>query len=131
MSAAIVRVADVMVRELRLIDGLATIEDAMREMREHDVSLLVVRRRDADDEVGLLEVSGIAATVTVGNRPPARVHVYEAMTKPVVTLPAAMQARYAARLLLRLGLSRAVVVDEQRDAVGLVTLRDLVLGREA
>ena len=131
MSAAPVRVADVMARELRLIDGLATIEDAMREMREHDVSLLVVRRRDADDEVGLLEVAGIATAVTVENRPPARVHVYEAMTKPVVTLPATMQARYAARLLLRLGLSRAVVVDEQRDAVGLVTLRDLVVGREA
>lgn len=127
--SAIVRVADLMVRELRMIDGLATVEDAMREMRQHRVGSLVVRRRDADDEVGLLEVAGIAAAVTARNQPPARVHVYEAMTKPVVTLPAAMQARYAARLLQRLGLRRAVVVDEKRDAVGLVTLRNLVLGQ--
>lgn len=112
-----------------MIDGLATVEDAMHEMRQHRVGSLVVRRRDADDEVGLLEVAGIAAAVTARNQPPARVHVYEAMTKPVVTLPAAMQARYAARLLQRLGLRRAVVVDEKRDAVGLVTLRNLVLGQ--
>ena len=39
-----------------------------------------------------------------------------------------MLARYAARLLRELDRSRAVVVDEARNAVGMVTLRDLVLG---
>ena len=45
----------------------------------------------------------------------------------MVTVPAPMLARYAVRLLGDLGLSRAVVVNEARDAVGMVTLRDLVL----
>ena len=48
-------------------------------------------------------------------------------TKPVVTVLAPMLARYAVRLLGDLGLSRTVVVNEARDAVGMVTLRDLVL----
>ena len=38
-----------------------------------------------------------------------------------------MLAHYAVRLLGDLGLSRAVVVNEACDAVGMVTLRDLVL----
>lgn len=121
------RVQDVMVRELHVIDGLATIGEAIAMMKQHDVSSLVVARRDADDEVGLVEVVDVADPLAE-NRPPDRVHVYEVMDKPVVTLPPGMLARYAMRLLCEMGLSRSVVVDEKRDAVGIVTLRDLVLG---
>ena len=121
------RVQDVMVRELHVIDGLATIGEAIAMMKQHDVSSLVVARRDTDDEVGLVEVVDLAQPLA-DDRPPDRVHVYEVMSKPVVTLPPGMLARYAVRLLSEQGLSRSVVVDEKRDAVGIVTLRDLVLG---
>lgn len=68
------------------------------------------------------------------NRAPERVNVYEVMSKPVVTLPSEMQARYAVRLLvrfavLRFAVSRAVVVDQARSPVGVAPLRDLVLGQ--
>ncbi len=122
------RVEGVMVTDLHSIDGLATVSEAIRMMKQHRVSSLVVDRRDGDDEVGLVEVADIAKEVIGPNRAPDRVSVYEVMTKPVVTLPPGMLVRYAVRLLTRHGLSRAVVVDEQRNAVGMVTLRDLVLG---
>ncbi len=121
------RVRDAMTTELRVVDGLATVAEAVGLMKRHAVSSLVVARRDADDEVGLVEVADIATEVVAKNRPPERVNVYEVMTKPVVTLPADMLVRYAVRLLGQLGLSRAVVVNDERDAVGMVTLRDLVL----
>ena len=38
-----------------------------------------------------------------------------------------MLARYAVRLLVRFRLSRAVVVDSRRNALGNVTLRDLIM----
>ena len=123
-----VRVRDVMVTKLHTIDGLATVQDAMTMMRRHTVSSLVVERRDEDDEVGLVEVADIARVVAL-DRALDRVSVYEVMTKPVVTVPSAMLARYAARLLANLNRSRAVVVDDVRNAVGMVTLRDLVLAR--
>ena len=124
-----IRVEGVMVTDLYSIDGLATVSEAIQMMKQHDVSSLVVDRRDADDEVGLVEVADIAKEVIGRNRAPDRVSVYEVMTKPVVTLPPDMLVRYAVRLLAQLGVSRAVVVDEARNAVGMVTLRDLVLGR--
>ena len=120
------RVKDVMATELHVVDGLATLEQALRDLERHGVSSLVVARRDADDEVGLLEVGGIADAVA-DNLSLERTNVYEAMTKPVLTLPPDMQVRYAVRLLRQHGLSRAVVVDANRDAVGMATLRDLVL----
>ena len=123
------RVERAMITDLYRIDGLATVGEAMQMMNQHHVSSLVVERRDGDDEVGLVEVADIAKEVIGKNRAPDRVSVYEVMTKPVVTLPPGMLVRYAVRLLTRHGLSRAVVVDEARNAVGMVTLRDLVLGR--
>ena len=124
------RVRDVMVTPLHTINGLATIAEAIAMMKRHDVSSLIVARREHDDEVGLVEVIDVAEPIA-NNRPPDRVNVYEVMTKPVVTVPPTMLARYAVRLLRELGLSRTVVVDEKRDAVGIVTLRDLVLGTVA
>ncbi len=121
------RVADLMSADVHSVDGLATVEEAMALMRRHTISSLVVNRRDSDDEFGLLVVSDIAAQVIAANRAPERMHVYEVMSKPVLTLPSDMQARYATRLLVRLGLSRAIVVDHDRNLLGMATLRDLVL----
>ena len=122
------RVGDVMVTEVISIDGLATVSDAMALMRRHNVNSLVVNRRDDDDEIGLVLVSDIARRVIAPNRSPDRVNVYEIMSKPVWTVPPEMLARYAVRLLARFDISRAVVVDHDRNPIGIVTLRDLTLG---
>ena len=128
-ATRIPRVGDVMRTEVHTIDGLATVSEAMALMRRHRVSSLVVPRRDEDDEFGLILVSDIASKVIAENRAPDRVNVYEVMSKPVLTLPSEMQARYAVRLLVRFEVSRAVVVDHDRNPVGIATLRELVLGR--
>jgi len=125
----ILRVGDSMRTEVYTIEGLATVSEAMAVMRRHRVSSLVVPRRDAADEFGLILVSDIAGRVIAENRSPDRVNVYEVMSKPVLTLASEMQVRYAVRLLVRFGVSRAVVVDHDRNPVGIATLRDLVLGR--
>ncbi len=122
-----IRVGDVMGSKLYTIDRLATVAEAMALMKQYAVSSLAVDRRDDDDEFGLLVVADIAREVIAQNRAPERVNVYEIMSKPVLTLPSAMLARYAVRLLVRFELSRAVVVDYERHPLGMVTLRDLVL----
>ena len=122
------RVSDVMVTEIISINGLALVSDAMALMRRHNVKSLVVDRRDENDEIGLVLVSDIARSVIAPNRSPDRVNVYEIMSKPVWTVSPEMLARYAVRLLVRFEVSRAVVVDHDRNPIGMVTLRDLTLG---
>ena len=127
----IIRVGDVMGSKLYTIDRLATVAEAMALLKQYEVSSLAVNRRDDDDEFGLLVVADIAREVIAQNRAPERVNVYEIMSKPVLTLPSAMLARYAVTLLVRFELSRAVVVDYERHPLGMVTLRDLVLSHVA
>ena len=122
------RVGDVMVTDIISINGLATVSDAMALMRRHNVNSLVVNRRDENDEIGLVLVSDIARQVIAHNRSPDRVNIYEIMSKPVWTVSPDMLARYAVRLLARFEVSRAVVVDHDRNPIGIVTLRDLTLG---
>ena len=124
-----VRVGDVMTPELHSIDGVATVADAMELMKRHGVEALVVNRRDETDEVGLVVVSDVAREVIARNRSPERVNVYEIMSKPVLTLPPDMLTRYAVRLLVRFQVSRSIVVDRDRNPIGFVTLRDLVISR--
>lgn len=125
--AALVRIAEIMSPGIKTIGRTATVADAIERMREAGVSSLVVERRDEDDEYGLVVVTDIAREVIAKDRPPERVNIYEIMSKPVITLPADMQVKYAVRLLVQFRLSRALVVDATRQPLGIVTLRDMVL----
>lgn len=124
----VIRVSDLMGPEVHTIDGLATAAEAMAAMKQLQISSLVVNRRDDDDELGIVTVSDLAREVITRDRAPDRVNVYEIMTKPALTVRSGMLARYAVRLLVRFGVSRALVVDDDGTPRGLVTLRDLVLG---
>ena len=130
-AAALVRVGDVMSPTVRMIALTASVTEALEAMRDAGVSSLVVERRDDDDEFGLIVVTDIAREVIAKDRAAERVNVYEVMSKPVLTVPVDMQSKYAVRLLVRFNLSRALVVDETRSPVGIVTLRDLVLRHAA
>lgn len=121
-----VRIREVMTPSPRIVDGLATVEQAVALMREHKVSSLVIDRRHDGDEYGLIAVHDIAEKVIGQNRSPARVNVYEIMSKPVLAVDAGMDVKYAIRMLSRFRLSRALVV-EAGELVGIVTLRDMAL----
>ncbi len=119
-------VGEVMTPSPRVIDGLATVREAVELMRSGGISSLVIDRRDERDEFGLVVVSDIAEKVIAQGRSLARTNVYEIMSKPVLTVDGAMDIKYALRLLGRFGLSRALVTDGGA-LVGIVTMRDMVL----
>ncbi|MEO1136457.1 MAG: CBS domain-containing protein [Pseudomonadota bacterium] len=118
-------VRDVMTPSPVVIDGLATVSQAVDLMREHRVSSIVINKRDDSDEYGIIAVHDIAEQIVSQNRAPDRVNVYEIMSKPVLSVDAEMNIKYAVRLLFRFKLTRALVLDKGSIA-GIVTLRDLV-----
>lgn len=122
-----IRVAEVMTRDVQTIDSMATVRQAMEKMADKGVSSLVVERRDERDEYGMIVVTDIAREVVAKNLSFDRVQVYEIMSKPVVAIDPDTDLRYAIRLLVRFGLSRALVLAADRQMQGVVTLRDMVL----
>lgn len=119
-------VRDVMTPDPRIVDGLATVSQAVALMRQHGVSSLVIDKRHAGDEYGIVVMQDIAARVIGENRAADRVSVYEIMSKPVLVVDTEMDIKYAIRMLVRFGLSRALVTEAGK-LVGIVTMRDMVL----
>ena len=121
-----IRVKDVMKSNYGTVDGNMTITEALNQMKRLQTAALIVNKRDADDEYGLLLVSDIAREVLAKNRAASRVNVYEIMTKPAVCVDPDMDIRYCSRLMSSFNLTRVLVV--KGDAVlGTVNPRGLVL----
>lgn len=125
-TRVVVRVRDVMKREVDIIDGMMTVGDALKGMRYVENKAMVVQKRHADDEYGMLLLTDVARKVLATDRPPERVSVYEVMAKPVITVRPEMDIRYCARLFDRFGITRAPVI-EVGMILGMVSFTDLVL----
>jgi len=122
----VVRVADVMERDYVMIDGVATVAEALAVLRERRAHFLIVAKRNEDDEFGIVFVSDIAKQVLAVNRSLERTNVYEIMSKPVLSVASEMDIRYCARLFQRFGIAAAPVIDAG-EIQGIVAYDQLVL----
>jgi predicted transcriptional regulator len=119
-------VRDCMRTEVTFVDGSLDVLSALRIMRDVGATSLMVKRRDEQDEYGMLLFSDIAKKVVAKNRAPERVNVYEIMAKPVLSVRPDMEIRYCARLFENFGISHAPVI-ENDEVVGMVSYYLLVL----
>lgn len=126
MERIYVPVRSVMTSQTELVNGLATMREAVNLMKQKKIHALIVDKRDDTDDFGLITVNEIATGVIEPNRSLDRTAVYEFMIKPALTVNAEKNIRYAIRLLSRYGETRAIVTEDGH-AVGFVTLADMVL----
>jgi len=125
----IVRARDVMHNQFFTIDGMATARKAAALMRSERVFSLLVKKRHENDAWGILVVQDFVKGVIIPGRSPDDVNVYEIMTKPIITVPAEMDIRYAARLIYRAGVRRAPVEDKG-EIIGMISLSSLILDND-
>ncbi len=129
MAQPIVRVKDVMQKDILSIDGMVTSKEVADTMRNHGVSELLVEKRNDNDAWGMVTISDLIKEVIVPGRKAKDVYTYEIMTKPIITVPAEMDIRYAVRLIHRTGVHRAPV-EHMGEIVGMVTLSSLILDND-
>lgn len=127
MNEKIVRVRDVMRSDYIMVDGMETISNALKEMAKLKADMLIVDKRDENDEYGVVLLANIVHEIIAPDRPASRINVYEIMKKPVITVRANMNIRYCARLFGSLGLLMAPVVSDLK-IVGTVSYRELAFG---
>ncbi len=122
----VIRVKDVMKTDFGTIDGIATIDDALKKMKALKTSVLIVNKRDQDDECGMINSGDIARHVLAKDRAPDRVNVYEIMSKPVISVHPDMDIRYCSRLFSTYHLIRAPVIENSK-IIGIVSPNSMVL----
>jgi len=122
----LIRVKDVMKTDFGTIDGIATVADALKKMKTLQTAVLIVNKRNENDEYGMVTSGDIARHVLAKDRAPDRVNVYEIMSKPVISVHPDMDIRYCSRLFANYNLVRAPVL-ENNQIVGMVSPNSLVL----
>ena len=121
-----VRARDVMNTDIHFIDGMATAAEAALKMKNEHTTTLIVEKRHDDDAWAVVVSRDIIKGVLIDDRRSERVHIYEIMSKPVVTVPPDMDIRYVARLMARIGVRR-VPVEDGGKIMGIVSQSDLIL----
>lgn len=117
---------EVMTKKLVFVDGMATAKEAVDLMRSEKVEALIVSKRDPQDAFGIVVIHDFIDGVILPDKSSEEVHVYELMTKPVLSIPANMDARYVAHLLMKVGF-RMAPVQEEGTFIGMVSLSDIIL----
>lgn len=107
------------------VDGKATIKEALSIMKGNNCDVLIVKKRDEHDALGIVLLSDIVKKVLAKDKAPERVNVYEIMSKPVIPIEPNLDVRYCARLFSRFGISNAPVV-ENGEVIGVVSYNELV-----
>lgn len=113
-------------KKLVFVDGIATAKEAVELMRKEKVEALIVEKRHDKDAYGIVSVHDFIKGVIIPNKTSEEVNVFEIMTKPAICVPAAMDIRYVASLMLKVGITLAPV-EENGEYIGMVSLSDLIL----
>ncbi|MFG2833668.1 CBS domain-containing protein [Streptomyces zaomyceticus] len=111
------KIGDLMTDDVVSAVPATSFKEVAKLLAEHDISGVPVV--DADDRVvGVVSASDLLARDALAAR--------DLMTRPAITVHAEETARDAARLMVRRGVERLPVVDEEERLVGIVTRRDLL-----
>ena len=112
--------------DFKTIDGVTKISDALKMMRDKKVNAVLINPRNKSDVYGLMTLKDIARKVIAKRRKLHETHAYEIMSKPVLSVSAAMPIPYAARFLTNFNVSYAMVIQSEK-VVGMVSLNGIVM----
>ena len=129
MSHKLIQIKDAMKSDnYQFADGMLTVAEGITLAKKHNVSALIINKRNELDEYGLVMLGDIAKQVIAKDRSPERVNLYEIMSKPIFSVPPGMDVRYCARLFERFGVHTAPVV-ECGKVLGMVDYTSMVLAQ--
>lgn len=122
----VVKVKDVMVKDVVTINGMATVMEALELMMDKNVKSLVIAPRSQSDAFGILTFSDVAKEIIAkDDQQVDMLNVYDIMSKPCYSVGDQLDIKYAARMMTDINISRMIVI-EGMTLKGIVSLSDLV-----
>lgn len=116
---------EIMTTSVVMIDGIATVSEAIEKMKQEGVRALVVDRRSEEDAYGIITQRDICYNVLATDLDPDDVQVHEIQSKPLVVVNPDLDVKYVARLMANMNLSRAPVIFDGK-VQGIVSVSDII-----
>ena len=118
-------VRHVMMSNFKKLEGVTKVYDALAMMKKEGINAVLIQPRNETDVYGIMTLKDIARKVIGERRKLNETHVYEIMSKPVLSVQADMPVPYAARFLTNFDVSYATVMEDSA-IIGLVSLNGMV-----
>lgn len=115
--------ADIMTSDVVTIDPLATIEQAAKIMKQHELRVLIVDRAFENDAYGIITTTDLAKAIA-NDKDPARTYVCEVMTKPCIVVNPNLSVEHIAKLFARSKIRIAPVIQDK--LISVVSLTDII-----
>ena len=119
------KVADIMSKKVITIRSFATVANAVKLMRDHGLSSLIVDRLDESDSYGIVTETDIIYKVAAKGLDPEQVRVCEIMTKPCIVVNPDLSTKSVAQLFANTGIRRAPIIRDK--LLGVISTTDLLL----
>lgn len=117
------KAADIMTTDVVTIDSLATIEQAAKVMKQHNLRALIVDRASESDAYGIITATNISQAIAKAKNP-ATTYVCEVMTKPCIVVNPDLAVEHIANLFIRAKIRLAPVIKDK--LLGIVSLTDIL-----
>lgn len=115
--------ADIMTSKVVTIDSLATIFQATKVMKQHDVATLIVDRASPEDAYGIITQTDISQAIA-NAQDPAITYVYEVMTKPCIVVSPNLSVENVVKLFAKAKIHIAPVIKDK--LLGIISLTDII-----
>ena len=119
---------DIASDKLFFIDGLASVRDAVKLMKENNVQALIIQKRSSADANGIITVNDIIKGVIIQGKTLDEVSVYEIMTKPVFSISAHLNVKYVPRLMHNYNIKIAPI-EENGEYIGMIDYSQFLFTR--
>lgn len=115
---------EIMVGDVIGISPDASLRDAIKKMREHRITSLLVERRVPSSTWGVITQTDIVHKVIGQNRDVDSLKVSDVMTRPITTVKPESTILDCAALMQRDGIRRVFVFDG-KDIVGIISISNI------
>lgn len=102
----------------------ATVARAAMAMCRDEVGSCIVLHDNLP--IGIITEEDINCKVVAKDRKPGSVHVNEVMSTPLITIGADKMVRDAAHMMIRNHVRRLPIVNDAKEVIGIVTVRDIL-----
>ena len=122
-----IKIAEVMTSQVIMLHLDQTVMEAAKLMRDKNVGSIILKPKKGQPRpIGIVTERDIVNRIVAKGKDPSKVQLKAIATKPVVTVPPEMDITEGMSKLARLNIRRLVVVDKEKNVLGICTYRDLL-----
>ena len=107
------------------VSPMATVRDALRLMKSHNVRSIVVEKSKPSSAYGLVTFKNILQSIVAEDGDIDLLNIYDIASTPAISVSAKLDVKYAARMMVKSSIKRLLVIDNN-ELHGILTMTDII-----